>query len=647
MNIRKLPLRWRWAALAGALPLAVGMVTLQSGTPALAGAQPNKIQARILDGVGDMALGLLTTSSTNLSNLVVQDPPSDYTPSSNGECPVRYGNNVKVNQSCLNVSAADLQGRGQAQNETAIAVNPRNARDLLAASNDYTYGDGLAGGIAFSSDGGQTWQDSQVPLEFTNGSDFSGDLAARMYWQGGGDPSVAWDTQGNAYFAGLHFNRGEPTSDNPDGSSGVYVYRSTQNGGASWSFPGTPVATQYLAAGSASGLPLDDKPYMTIDDSSNPYTNRIFVTFTLFAADGTGVIYGAYSSDYGRTFSTPVVVSTSSTLCPTTYGLPTSVSSCNENQFSDPFFASDGTLYVVYDNYNNGLSSATDNHNQVLIAKSTDGGASFSAPVQVAEYNDLPDCATYQGGQDAGRACVPEKGTEEDSVFRAANYPVGSVNGDGTIAVTFASYISADSNPANGCTPAGFSVFGNNDYTGVKTAGACSNKILLSVSTDGGSTFTGTRQDPSLDTLVTQDPGQANTDQWWQWSTFTPDGTLEVSYYDRQYGNDEFNAHNDITLSSSDDLTSFDQTRATRSSMPNPTMFPDAQGNSEFFGDYSGLTASADHVNPLWTDTRDVDLFDCGVTPHVCTGVEPSGVLANDETIFTVSLPTGSSHGNH
>ena len=34
---------------------------------------------------------------------------------------------------------------------------------------------------------------------------------------------------------------------------------------------------------------------------------------------------------------------------------------------------------------------------------------SFSAPVKVGDYFDLPDCATYQGGADAGRACVPEK----------------------------------------------------------------------------------------------------------------------------------------------------------------------------------------------------------------------------------------------
>src|SRR6516225_3030830 len=41
-------------------------------------------------------------------------------------CPRNFGPNVLVNQNCLNISDPDLQGRAQAQNETAIAQNPFN-----------------------------------------------------------------------------------------------------------------------------------------------------------------------------------------------------------------------------------------------------------------------------------------------------------------------------------------------------------------------------------------------------------------------------------------------------------------------------------------------------------------------------------------
>ena len=652
MKGRGLPHGWRWAALLSSAPLAVGMLAIQSGGGVTVDAfNPNKapaIQDRLLDSAADIALGYgsLTSVSPRLGHLAVSDPPPDYTPAKNGECPVNYGDDVKVNQSCLNVSSVDQQGRGQAQNETAIAVDPENPDLLIAASNDYTLGDGLEGGVAFSTDGGRTWQNSQVPLEYTRGSDFSGDSTARMYWQGGGDPSLAWDTQGNAYFAGLHFNRGASVSDNPDASSAVYLYRSTGNDGASWSFPGTPVVTSFDPTTSASGLPLIDKPYMTIDDhtSADAYTNRIYVTWTDFAADGTAYLYEAHSSDYGRSFSAPALVShNSDSLCPNNYAtagvVPENGNNCDENQFSDPFVGPDGTLYVVYDNYNNATTTANDNYNNVLIAKSTDGGASFDAPVQVAEYNDLPDCATYQDGQDAFRACVPEKGSQQDSVFRAANYPSGGVSPEGTVAVTFGSYISQFSNPANGCVPTGFASDGANTFTGVKTAGACSNKILESVSTDAGASFTGTGKDPSDDTVVSQGGDQEHTDQWFQWSSFNRDGSLAVSYYDRQYGTDETTGTMDVTLSTSDNLSSFTARRATSGSMPLPTQFPDSQGNSLFFGDYTGLAYSNRQANPLWSDTRDVDLFDCGTNPPaVCTATEPDGLVATDETIFTISL---------
>ena len=111
------------------------------------------------------------------------------------------------------------------------------------------------------------------------------------------------------------------------------------------------------------------------------------------------------------------------------------------------------------------------------------------------------------------------------------------------------------------------------DVHGVKTAGACNNKILLSVSTNGGATFTGTGADPRTEELVTQSRGQSGTDQYWQWAAFTRNGKLAVDYYDRQYGNDETTGSSDFSLSGSDDLTNFGQVRVTSSSMPAPTQF--------------------------------------------------------------------------
>jgi hypothetical protein len=217
--------------------------------------------------------------------------------------------------------------------------------------------------------------------------------------------------------------------------------------------------------------------------------------------------------------------------------------------------------------------------------------------------------------------------------------------------VTFGSYVNRDSNESNGCVPTGVSVYGNPTYAGVKDPGRCNNKILISTSTDGGATFTGTSADPRTEPVVTQAPGQRHTDQFFQWSAFTRNGDLAVSYYDRQFGHDEYNGWSDVSLSGSRDLVRFGQTRVTTGSMPPPTQFPGTQGG-QFFGDYTGL-AAVDQAHPIWMDTRPRDVFVCpgtgapGKPPALCGATEKNGLPANDQDIYTdtVKVPSGGQGG--
>jgi hypothetical protein len=636
-------------AAVGAVALAIGLAIAPSAsqTPRASAAVHSlglhglsKLQKMHLSGFASFEAGIGMSASTpraragpRMSNAGVN------------LCPRNFGPNVLVNQNCLNISDVDLQGRAQAQNETTIAQNPNNPRQVVAGFNDYRRGDGNCG-TSFSTNGGSSWTDSTMPTGFTRGTAFGN--VARQYWQAGGDPSVAWDSRGNAYFACQVFMRPGFVTNNPDTSSAVYVFRSTGDAGASWNFTGHP-AIETFASSQATGLPLNDKPYMAVDSSpTSPFRDRIYVAWTVFATDGTGYIFAVHSNDYGQTFSAPVLVSTTSaTLCTNTLGLPTPQGTCNFNQFADPFTAPDGTLYIAYTNFNNTVSGS-DNRNQILMTKSTDGGQTFSAPVKVSDYYELPDCAAVQGGQDPFRACIPEKGTAQNSIFRASNYASGAVNprNPNQIAFTVGSYINRDSNEANGCAPDGFNpATGGNLYTGTKTAGACNNKIMLSVSNNAGASFTGSTVDPRLLPVVNTARGQATTDQWFQWAAFTPKGTLAASYYDRQYGSSEFTGTMDISVSTSKNLSSFKVKRATSASMPLPTQFPDTQGNSQFFGDYAGLTAVSGAL-PLWSDTRNPDAFLCpgtavpGTPPAVCTAAEPNGLIANDQQIYTRRMPS-------
>ena len=177
---------------------------------------------------------------------------------------------------------------------------------------------------------------------------------------------MAWDTRGNAYLTCLFFDRGAAISQNPDESSAFYVFRSTGTGGASWNFPGRPVAE--FSDPAAGGAIFLDKELMAIDDHrQSPFRDRIYVSWTRFASDGTAYIFLAYSRDYGESFSSPRLVSRDSALCVNTAGVPTPLGRCSVNQFSQPFTGPDGTLYVTWANYNVTAPPSTgDNRSQML-----------------------------------------------------------------------------------------------------------------------------------------------------------------------------------------------------------------------------------------------------------------------------------------
>ena len=629
--------------------------TVQANVPGIDD-EMNDIQGRLLSGFTTFEL----SPKDNGAGAGGGGTAISYSPRGSDACPTNQSSNIKVNQNCLNLTDPDLQGRGQAQNEESIAADPNQPNHMIASYNDYRRGDGTCG-VSYSLDKGRTWNDATTPNNFTRNPAAP---PPREYWQAGGDTSVGWDSKGNAYLSCQVFKRGPATSPDPDRASGFFVFRSTQNNGASFNFPGRSV---FETGRQTSFLPLEDKQFMAVDNNANacaagttvatpgasctPFQDRIYVTWTEFAPTGTAFIYEAYSSDYGEHFSARHLVSLNSPLCPNAYGI-SAAGTCNENQFSQPFVGPDGVLYVIFNNFNNGQTlGGPDNRNQILMARSLDGGNTFSSLVKVSDFYDLPDCATYQGGHDFGRACVPEKAATNNSIFRATNYGSGAVNptNPNQVVVTFGSYINQHSKESNGCIPVGtHPITGQNLFTGVKTADACNNDILISVSNDGGLTFTGTTTDPRALTSVNPDSGQATTDQWWQWIAFTKNGKLATSYYDRQYGDDETTGYSDFSLSGTGNpgstSPSFAVSRVSSRSMPFPTQFPEGGGSAggTFWGDYTGLTA-VDNAYPFWSDTRDPDLFACtnagNVTlpPSVCGGTT-LGTTLNDQNAYTAAL---------
>lgn len=244
------------------------------------------------------------------------------------------GANIQVNQ--------DL-GTSH-QNETSIAINPTNLNNLVAGANDYRPDNADADcGFYSSSDGGQTWVDGLLPrvdLDGLAGPEFSA----------AGDPAIAFDSAGHAFYLCMNFNR-------TGGGGGIehtqYV-RKSLDGGQTW---GPPVET--LGSPQAN---RDDKGHIAVDTgSTSPHHGNVYVVATRL---NTGGLQFNRSTDGGNTFE----------------GCP-GVGPCSDQAINDflPGFggniavADNGTVYVAW------VEDAGGGNANLAFDRSTDGGVSFSA----------------------------------------------------------------------------------------------------------------------------------------------------------------------------------------------------------------------------------------------------------------------------
>lgn len=199
------------------------------------------------------------------------------------------------------------------QSETSIAINPSNPKHIVAGSNEIFR---LPMRGYFSSDGGATWTGVDLPLPpptQAHGVDF------------GSDPGVAWDTLGNVYYSYIvvFFSHGFVGVVGTE----MAVARSS-DGGKTWT------ATYFMLQ--TGGSMFNDKPMITVDTTpGSPFLNRVYVAWD--AASGPSGILLSSSSDHGATFSSPVSA-----------GIPKGIG-------ADPFTGPDGTLYVAWQDWHDRL----------------------------------------------------------------------------------------------------------------------------------------------------------------------------------------------------------------------------------------------------------------------------------------------------
>lgn len=244
------------------------------------------------------------------------------------------------------------QDNSPMQNESSIAINPLNLRQMIASAVDYR--GNQSAWVYVSSDAGRSWRNIS----------FGKPNFPR--WTAGNDPSVAWGPDGTAYVVYGAFDRSTP----PTGENGVFLAHST-DGGQTWqSHIPIILHTGRMSADSA----FEDKYYISVDHcSTSPYRGRIYVPWKrVIDRDSSTQIVLTWSDDRGVSWHSPVRVSPvlPGTSFDTTFGQSFPLAATGPN----------GEVYVVW---NSGTQRS------IGFARSTDGGRTWSPPRLILTYQWL------------------------------------------------------------------------------------------------------------------------------------------------------------------------------------------------------------------------------------------------------------------
>ena len=493
-------------------------------------------------------------------------------------------------------------------NEIAIAVDPNNPDHLVAGSNDYYYRFNNANGARqaivptgffMSTDGGKTWLDGQIPMQSGNGA---------------GDPSPAFDGKNGVVLmaqlenvAGL----GGPWVAHGNAS----VSRST-DGGMTWSKPITVFKGNGAGIGLANNAVFWDKEWLTVDNyEGSPFYGRAYLTATrykngLFGSYLDSPIFLSYSDDGGLTWSEPKEISGSNPeFC--TYQETGPANECDEDQFSIPEVASDGTLYVHFANGQNDIAWEQDYDfdSQLMVVRSGDGGETFTNPVPAAQLED--------GYSDMPFSVIHRQTVWGHQIRWTA---VGNITVDPSdpnhVTVVWADRGTPNTNASDGCflTPTGGLNIGTAPNYDPCDAGPGSDlDVYYSESMDGGDTWSGR--------MILED---TNGPAWFPWADQKSDGTLVVAW-DQDTGPAPADTFNHVlkvggALAASLGPTEHPDVSATHwagqyaaqedwPAVCGPTGYSDppvdnAEGKdcNVFHGDYTGLAVGPDDsINVVWT----------------------------------------------
>jgi hypothetical protein len=391
-----------------------------------------------------------------------------------------------------------------ARSESTIRVNRSNTQQIVAASNNLAFAEQAQ---FYSADNGSTW--GQTYLTLIGHDSFQS------------DPAVDWTSDGTAWATTIGV-------DASGSSLTLHAFKST-NGGATWTYD----------ADFAGNFADNDKDAMWVDHSpTSPFKDNIYVTwhrgFPAVVARRTGP---------GGAWQAPVQVSGGETTGTAIGG------DVKTNAFGDVFaFYPDTGSQGLY------------------VAKSTDGGAAFGAPVKIAT-----SFGSFQ-------IWIPPQASRGVLIYTtAAAYRTATADD------VYVAWNDLSGDP--GCT-GGFGPIFN-------SSSPCKSRVFFSRSTDGGATWSAP--------VKVNDPVGLD-DQFFPWMVVDESsGNLAITYYDTA-GDPSRHATNLYYQSSTTRGLTWSAPLKVTSASTNEVAFGTDFANQ--YGDYTGLDGISGQFFPSWTDRR-------------------------------------------
>jgi subtilisin-like proprotein convertase family protein len=433
-----------------------------------------------------------------------------------------------------NTASTDVPAPNGYDGEIQIAVNHRNTNQMVAAANTF----GSAGAacnnnqtqaIFYSSNGGTTWDYTCAP---SNNVFALGTCSGTVF---GSDPALYWNDN-NEVFLNFMLLCGTATTT----QYSMVVARSA-DGGATWVKQG--IIKNAWATGT-----LEDKNFYAVDNTStSPFYGRHYTCWDRSNNEKFG-----FSSNNGVTW--------------TEVDLPAAPVG-GIDLGCEIAVQKNGTVHVVWESLTCG-ANCTDE--RMWYTRSTNGGVSWSAPVQVHDHN-------LTGFSGANSPPVADQ---------RGIAPFGAIDVD---------------NSGGACDGTLYATYG--DYT---SGGATETDIWVTRSTNGGTTW--------LTPVKVNDDGLANRTQFHPFlQVDQSNGSVVVSWHDARNDVNNRKVEYYVTRSTNCGVSFEANTKASQPSTEfnnsgisytdeNTTDNPNRNPNQ--YGEYMGLDVKNGKAYMAWVDTR-------------------------------------------